>query len=104
MNKNQKFIKMEETIKKTVSEDGSKSVSYRKEWKKDGLYYSKEVRQVEGGYIIRECKHGKPSDSPDGEYIDETKESVSTENPFQKKEKETKDDQMFSFIDTPSLF
>ena len=99
MNKNQKIINMEESIRKSVGKDGAESITYRKEWKKDGLNFSKEVRKVEGGYIVRESKYGKPSDSE--EYIDESKEYVTTENPIEEKKEETK---MFGFLDTPSLF
>lgn len=91
---------MEEIIKKTIDSDGNKSVLYRKEWEKDGITYSKEVKQVEGGYIVRESKYGKPKNDPDADYISETKESVCTENPFKKKEDDS--DKMFSFVD--SLF
>lgn len=94
---------MEEIIKRKTSEDGSKSVTYRKEWEKNGINFSKEVKKVEGGYIICERKIGKPKDNPESEWIDEMKEYVSIENPLEKKE-ESDDDQMFSFIDTPSLF
>lgn len=93
---------MEKVLRETVNEDGSKSITYRKEWKKNGINYSKEVRQVEGGYIIRESKYGKPSDNSDAEYIDETREYVSVENPFKSKEKDN-DEKMFSFIDSPLI-
>jgi len=91
-------------IRKTVDKKGSESTTYRKEWEKNGFRFSKEVRKVEGGYIIRESKYGKPADNPEAEYVDESKEYVSTENPFEKKEENNDNDKMFSFIDTPSLF
>lgn len=91
---------MEEVIRKSVDKSGSESITYRKEWEKNGIRHSKEVKKVEGGYIIRENKYGKPADDPEAEYINESKEYVSTENPFEKK-KEDNDESMFSFIDTP---
>ena len=91
---------MEEMIRKVKDKNGDESTTYRKEWEKNGIRHSKEVRKVEGGYIIRESKSGKPADDPESEYVDESKEYVSTENPFEKKE-EKSDEKMFSFIDTP---
>lgn len=96
----------EESVRKTEDKDGNKAITYRKEWDKDGIRYSKEVRKVEGGYIIRESKYGKPSNDPNAEYVNENKEYVSATNPFDKKkeeEKENGDDKMFSFIDIPTL-
>jgi len=87
-------------IEKETGKDGSQSISYRKSWEKDGVNYNKEVRKVEGGYIIRESKYGKPSDGEEGDYIDESKEYVSTTNPFSEKKE---DENMFSFIDNPSF-
>lgn len=93
---------MEEVIRRSKDKNGFESVTYRKEWKKDGINYSKEIRKVEGGYIIRESKYGKPTNDPEAEYIDETKEYVSVENPFEKEKEKTKiNDKMFSFIDEP---
>lgn len=94
---------MEEMVRKVKDKNGNESVTYRKEWEKNGIRNSKEVRKVEGGYIIRESKYGKPADDPEAEYIDESKEYVSTENPFEKKKEDAGDDKMFSFIDTPTL-
>ena len=91
------------SIRKSQNKDGSERVTYRKEWKEDGITYSKEVRQVEGGYIITENKWGKPSDSEDSEYLDEFKEYVSTENPFKKKEEKSDEEKMFDFIDNPTI-
>ena len=91
---------MEEVIRKSVDKSGSESITYRKEWEKNGIRHSKEVKKVEGGYIIRENKYGKPTDNPEAEYVDESKEYVSTENPFEKK-KEDNNEKMFSFTDTP---
>ena len=91
-------------ISKEISNDGNKSLTYRKSWEKNGLNHSKEVRKVEGGYIVVESKYGKPKDQgEDAEYIDERKEYVTTENPFDEAEKKTDDEKMFDFIDVPSL-
>jgi hypothetical protein len=92
-------------ITKETLKDGTESISYSKSWEKNGLNYRKEVRKVEGGYIINESKHGKPKDEgEDAEWIDENKEYVTTENPFEEKKEEKEDEQkMFSFIDMPSL-
>lgn len=92
-------------VEKETKKDGSESISYRKSWEKNGLNHSKEVRKVEGGYIIRESKHGKPKDAgDDAEWIDETKEYVSTTNPFDEKKKEDNaDNKMFGFVDQPSF-
>lgn len=92
---------MEESIRKVKDHNGNESVTYRKEWEKNGVRHSKEVRKVEGGYIIRESKYGKPQDDPEAPYVDENKEYVSTENPFDKKAEKKEDDKMFSFVDTP---
>ena len=94
---------MEEVaITKSVN-DKNKSVTYTKRLEKGGVTYMKEVKKVEGGYIIRESKYGKPEGSE--EYIDESKEYVTTTNPFDKEEKkESDDDKMFSFIDEPTMF
>ena len=98
---------MSETVNMTkeIAKDGTESITYSKAWEKNGLNHRKEVRKVEGGYIITESKHGKPKDEgDDGEWIDERKEYVTTENPFEKKEEEKKDDQnMFAFVDTPLM-
>ena len=89
---------------KEISKDGTESITYSKSWDKNGMSHRKEVRKVEGGYIITESKYGKPSDQEDAEYIDERKEYVTTENPFDEKPVEkTEDEKMFDFIDIPSL-
>lgn len=93
---------MEEVIRKEKDKKGTESISYSKRWEKNGINNSIEVRKVEGGYIIRKSRYGKPSDDPKGEYIDESSEYVSTTNPFEKK-KEDEIDKMFSFIDLPEL-
>lgn len=93
---------MEEVIRKSVDKAGNESVTYRKEWEKNGIRHSKEVKKVEGGYIIRESKYGKPADDPEAEYMDESREYVSTENPFEQKKKDT-DEKMFSFTDIPTF-
>ena len=90
-------------ITKEVDKSGIETTTYRKSWEKNGLNYSKEVRKVEGGYIITESKYGKPKDGgDDAEWIDERKEHVTTENPF---DEETKNEEqkMFDFVDTPSM-
>jgi hypothetical protein len=90
-------------ITKEVDKEGNESISYRKSWEKNGISHSKEVRKVEGGYIISESKYGRPKDGgEDAEYIDERKEYVSTTNPFEKKE-ESSDDNLFGFIDNPTF-
>lgn len=90
-------------ITKEISDNGNKSITYRKEWKKNGINHSKQVRKLEGGYIITESKYGKPSDGgEDAEYIDERKEYISTTNPLEKK-KEDKEDNMFDFVDNPTF-
>lgn len=92
-------------ITKEVSKEGNKSVTYRKSWDKNGIHHSKEVRKVEGGYIVTESKYGTPEDGEEkGEYVDERKEWVTTENPFEAKEEEKdNDEKMFSFIDKPDF-
>ena len=97
-NKNQKS--MDQEIRKSTDKNGNESITYRKSWDKNGIHFSKEIRKVEGGYIIRESKYGKPSDDPEAEYIDESKEYASTENPLEKKKKDD-DEKMFSFVDLP---
>jgi hypothetical protein len=98
---------MSETINMTKEtlKDGTESVTYSKSWEGNGMNYRKEVRKVEGGYIVTESKHGKPKDlGEDGEWIDERKEYVTTENPLEAKKEEKKDEEnMFDFIDLPSL-
>lgn len=91
------------SVRKVENKDGSESITYRKEWKKNGVTHTKEVRQVEGGYIIRESKWGKPEGDEEAEYMDETKEYVSTENPFKKKEESSDEEKMFNFIDSPLM-
>ena len=91
----------EQTIRKSTDKNGKESVSYRKEWEKNGIRNSIEVRKVEGGYIIRKSRYGKPANDPEAQYIDESSESVSTTNPFEKKKEEN--DKMFSFIDLPEF-
>ena len=88
-------------IRKETGKDGSEKVTYRKEWKENGISYTKEVRKVEGGYIIRESKWGKPENEETAEYLDECKEYVTTENPFKQKEEKSDDEKMFDFIDKP---
>ena len=90
-------------VEKETGKDGKESLSYRKSWKKNGINHSKEVKKVEGGYIIRESKYGKPEDEDDAEYIDESKEYVSTTNPFDKKKEDKGEDKMFGFVDNPSF-
>ncbi len=92
-------------ISKETLKDGTESITYSKSWEKNGMNHRKEVRKVEGGYIVSESKHGKPSDAgEEAEYIDENKEYVTTENPFEEKKEEEKEEQkMFSFIDMPNL-
>jgi len=89
-------------VTKETDKNGKESISYRKSWEKNGLSHSIEVSKVDGGYIIEESKHGKPKDGgDDAEWIDERTQRVSVENPFKDKEKE--DDNMFDFVDNPSL-
>ena len=105
MNRNLKSDVMSERINMTkeTGKDVKTTVSFRKSWEKNGFSHSKEVRKVEGGYIVTESKYGKPADEEDAEYVDEHKEYVTTENPFDEV-KPTEDDQkMFSFVDTPLM-
>lgn len=89
---------------KEIGKDGTESITYRKSWERNGLNHSKEVRKVEGGYIITESAYGKPKDGgEDADYIDERKEYVTTENPFEPKEEKSEDEKMFDFIDLPTL-
>ena len=91
-------------ISKETLKDGTVSFTYRKSWEKNGMDHSKEVRKVEGGYIITESRYGKPTDQgEDAEYIDERKEYVTTENPFEPEPEKTEDEKMFDFIDTPLI-
>ena len=91
-------------ITKETNKDGSESISYRKSWEKNGLSYSKEVRKVEGGYIVTESKYGTPKDEEGADYIDERKEYVTTENPLDEpKEEKNEEQKMFDFIDTPLM-
>jgi len=95
-------------ITKEVDKKGNESISYSKSWDKNGLHHRKEVRKVEGGYIVVESKYGTPEGEDEDEggkaqYIDERKEYVSTTNPFEKKKEESDDDNMFDFIDQPSF-
>jgi hypothetical protein len=93
---------MEESINKSVDKNGNKNVTYTKRWEDNGFNLSKEIRQVEGGWIIRESKYGKPKDGgEDAKYVEENKEYVTTENPF--KPKEDKEEKMFDFVDKPSF-
>jgi hypothetical protein len=89
-------------ITKEVAKDGTESISYRKEWKKNGINHSKQVRKVEGGYIVTESKYGTPSDEEGAEYVDERKEYVSTTNPL-KKEENKEEDNLFDFVDNPTF-
>jgi len=88
-------------IEKEKKKDGTESISYSKSWEKNGISHSKEVKKVEGGYIITESKYGKPADEEDAEYVEERKEYVSTTNPFEDKKED--EGNMFDFIDNPSL-
>jgi hypothetical protein len=90
-------------MNKEIAKDGTESITYSKSWEKNGMNHRKEVRKVEGGYIITESKHGKPKDVEDAEWIDERKEYVTTENPFEKKEDKVEDSNMFDFIDSPQI-
>ena len=91
-------------VEKKTGKDGSESLSWRKSWDKNGINFSKEVRKVEGGYIITESKYGRPKDVEDAEYIDERKEYVSTTNPFDEtKKKKDDDEKMFDFVDQPTF-
>jgi len=91
-------------ISKETLKDGTESITYSKSWEKNGMSHRKEVRKVEGGYIITESKYGKPKDQgEDGEYIDERKEYVTTENPFEPPEDKSDDQKMFDFVDTPLM-
>lgn len=90
-------------MNKEVAKDGTESITFSKAWEKNGLSYRKEVRKVEGGYIICESKYGKPKDEEDAEYIDERKEYVTTENPFDEAKDKGEDEKLFSFVDTPLM-
>jgi hypothetical protein len=96
-------------IAKETLKDGTESITYSKSWEKNGMSCRKEVRKVEGGYIVTISKHGKPTDQgEDAEWIDERREFVTTENPFEeameeKKEEEKEEQKMFKFIDMPNL-
>ena len=90
-------------ITKKVSDSGTESITYSKSWEKGGLHFRKEVRKVEGGYIICESKWGKPEGEEDAEYVDERKEYVTTENPLDKAKEKTDDEKMFDFVDTPLM-
>ena len=89
-------------ISKETTDKGTKSVTFSKSWDKNGIHHNKEIRQVEGGYIVTESKYGTPKDEEDAEYIDERKEYVTTENPFKKEEK-SEEETMFGFVDTPLM-
>ena len=89
---------------KETLKDGTESITYSKSWEKNGMDFRKEVRKVEGGYIITESKYGRPKDEgEDADYIDERREYVTTENPFEPKEEKSEEEKMFDFIDLPSL-
>ena len=92
-------------ITKTVDKNGKESISYSKSWKSNGLNHSKEIRKVEGGYIVTESKYGTPNDGDEkADYVDERKEYVTTENPLKIKEEDKKEEQkMFDFIDKPTF-
>jgi len=94
-------------VTKEVDSKGNESISYRKSWEKDGISHSKEVKKLEGGYLITESKYGTlKSGDEKGEYIDERNEYISTTNPFDKKkdDDEKSDDQkLFGFIDEPTF-
>jgi hypothetical protein len=91
------------SINKRTAKDGTESITYSKSWEKGGLNYRKEVRKVEGGYIIVESKHGKPTGEDDAEWIDERQESVTTENPLDAAKDKSDDEKMFDFIDSPLI-
>lgn len=96
----EKSISMSESTDKS----GNKNVSYEKSWEDNGLRYRKEVRQVEGGYIVVESKYGKPKDEgEDADYIDERKEYVTDKNPLEKKKEEDDENTMFDFVDIPTF-
>ena len=89
-------------ITKETNKDGTESTSYSKSWQNNGLEHRKEIKKVEGGYIITESKYGKPKDGgDDAEYIDERKEYVTTKNPLDESEDKDEDEKLFSFVDTP---
>jgi hypothetical protein len=91
-------------ISKSTDKNGNESITYRKSWEKNGLSCSKEVRKVEGGYIVTESKYGKPKDGgEDADYIDERKEFVTTENPFDEAMNKDEDEKLFAFVDTPLM-
>ena len=92
-------------ITKETNKDGTESVSYSKSWDKNGLSHRKEVRKLDGGYIVTESVYGKPKDQgEEADYIDERKEYITTENPLEVKKEEKADEQkMFDFIDTPLM-
>ena len=90
------------SINKRTEKDGTESITYSKSWEKDGLNYRKEVRKVEGGYIVTESKHGNPKGEDEG-WIDERRESVTTENPLDAAENKSDDEKMFDFIDSPLM-
>lgn len=87
-----------------TGKDGNKTVTLRKSWEKNGMSHSKEVRKVEGGYIVTESKYGKPKDQgEEAEYVDENKEYVTTKNPFDEVKPDEDEQKMFNFVDTPSI-
>jgi hypothetical protein len=92
-------------VTKKVDKSGNESISYRKSWEADGIHHSKEVKKLEGGYLITESKYGTPKSEGEGaQYIDERKEYISVTNPFEKKKKEDEEDQkLFGFIDQPNF-
>jgi len=91
-------------ISKSTDDKGNKELSFSKSWEENGISFRKEVRKLEGGYIVSESKYGRPKDEGEnGEYIDERKEYITTTNPFEKKEDKTNEEKMFSFIDKPTF-
>ena len=59
---------------------------------------------VVGGYIVVESKYGRLSGGgEDAEYVNERKEYVTTENPFDETMKKGEDEKMFAFVDTPLM-
>ena len=91
-------------ITKEIANDGTESITYSKTWESNGISHRKEVRKVEGGYIINESKYGRPKDQgEDADYVEERREYVTTENPLEKKKDETEDEKMFDFIDTKMM-
>ena len=97
---------MSETINMTkeIAKDGTESITYSKSWEGNGMSHRKEVRKVEGGYIVTESKYGTPKDGGEkADYVDERKEYVTTENPFDEAIDKDEDEKLFAFVDTPLM-